>query len=299
MNPKFSACFSALMLVVLLLAACSGTSSAPATAAPTTPPIVVGFTPASVCLVPNVVGLDQTVAEGMLTDLGLQPVKSVQVDPSVAKDAVISQKPVAGKRLEPCTGDVIIVVSRGGPTKPADTPAPPTLTPTITPIPSTATATPTQAPFAFSDNFNTGIDPGWRIVDGQPFIKDGWLKGTVTLETGKSSRNNYTVQLDFDITPCCSALVYIIIGEKYRFVLDKNWNRWDAFTNGDWKETMLISNGGGNKGHLKLVTNGNEYTAFINDNEIGKTVYGEPINGTIRIYFSDLVLIDNVVVTAP
>ena len=87
--------------------------------------------------------------------------------------------------------------------KDTNTPMPiPTLTPTI--------PTPTHAPFAFSDNFNTGIDPGWRIVDGQPVIKDGWLRGTVTLETGKSSLSNYTVDIDFDISRCCNAFLILL-----------------------------------------------------------------------------------------
>ena len=129
MNHKLLARFSAFILVVLLMTACSGNSSSPAPSAPTTPAIVVGFTPASVCLVPNIVGLDQSKAEAILIKVGLQPVKKYQEDPSVAKDGIISQTPVADTRLSPCTSDVTIVVSLGVPT---ETPFPPTLSPVPT-----------------------------------------------------------------------------------------------------------------------------------------------------------------------
>jgi len=96
----------------------------------------VGFTPAEICEVPNVVGLDQAAAERMLTELELQPVRSNQYDPSVIAGAVISQDPPAGSIMKPCQGDVTIVISLG----PLPTPSPTSL-PTNTPKPS-STSTP-------------------------------------------------------------------------------------------------------------------------------------------------------------
>jgi hypothetical protein len=90
-----------------------------------------GFTPAEICEVPDVVGLDQASAEHMLTELELQPVRSNQYDPNVIAGAVISQDPTAGSRMKPCHGDVTIVISLG----PLPTPSPTSL-PTNTPKPS-------------------------------------------------------------------------------------------------------------------------------------------------------------------
>ncbi len=90
-----------------------------------------GFTPAEICEVPDVVGLDQAAAERMLTELELQPVRSNQYAPNVIAGAVISQDPPAGSRMKPCHGNVTIVISLG----PLPTPSP-TYLPTNTPNPS-------------------------------------------------------------------------------------------------------------------------------------------------------------------
>jgi hypothetical protein len=106
----------------------------------------VDSTSTEICEVPNVVGLDQAAAEGMLTGLGLQPVRSNQYDPNVTAGAVISQDPPAGSRMKPCQGDVTIVISLGPLPTPSPTPVPtsmPTPTKTPTSLPPTLTPMPT------------------------------------------------------------------------------------------------------------------------------------------------------------
>ena len=128
---------------VVLIAMTAG-CAAPATPAPA--PAATGRAPhrtghcrglyaGAVCSVPNVVGLDRGMAQGLLAKLGLQPVLSNQYDAGIAEGAVISQKPVVGARMEPCRGDVEIVVSLGP-------------IPTLTPRPATATPLPTDTPAA-------------------------------------------------------------------------------------------------------------------------------------------------------
>ena len=65
----------------------------------------------SACRVPDIVGLEQTVAGNMISSSGLQVVKSVQVNSSIAEGTVISQSPPANTRLEPCQGDIEIIIS--------------------------------------------------------------------------------------------------------------------------------------------------------------------------------------------
>jgi hypothetical protein len=138
------------VLLVVMVTGCAAPAATPApvptatpvpiaTAVPPTAQVIAaGFTPASVCTVPNVVGLDQSMAQGLLAKLGLQPVLANQYDAAIAEGAVISQKPAAGERMEPCKGDVEIVVSLGP--IPTLTPRPATVAP-----PETATAVPTRA----------------------------------------------------------------------------------------------------------------------------------------------------------
>jgi hypothetical protein len=95
-----------------------------------------GTAPEAICKVPDVAGLDQAAAEGMLVELGLQPIRSNQYDPNVKAGAVIRQDPIAGSLIKPCDAGITILISLG----PAPTPSP-TPMPTNTPNP-TETPTP-------------------------------------------------------------------------------------------------------------------------------------------------------------
>lgn len=116
-----------------------------ATSTPTPIQISEGFTPQAVCLVPDVVELDQSVAEDMLVALGLQPVLTIRQDLSLAKGAVITQDPAGNTRLAPCQGEVILTISMGPPPAPTVQSATPTLTATASPA-ATHTSFPTDTP---------------------------------------------------------------------------------------------------------------------------------------------------------
>ena len=187
---------------VFLIAMVAG-CAAPATPAPVptaVPPtaqvIAAGFTPASACSVPNIVGLDQSAAQGMLVKLGLQPVLSNQYDAAIAEGAVISQKPAAGTHMEPCTGLIDIVVSLGP--VPTLTPRPATATPRATATPE-ATATPTASATPddrlYFDDFEDGIKPELGIKGANFTAINGRLKSEGVLEAaiGDSSWRNYAV----------------------------------------------------------------------------------------------------------
>jgi len=86
---------------------------------------------ASACLVPDVIGLDQGAAEGLIARAGLQPVKSTAYNSSVPIGAVISQDPSSGTRISPCKGDVTVIISSGNiPTNPTVIPVPTQIPPT-------------------------------------------------------------------------------------------------------------------------------------------------------------------------
>jgi len=177
--------------------ACGGGGSTPA-AAPTQAPqeavAVVQPPSGQACKVPDIVGLPEAQADSMLRGVGLQPLKSVQHDPTIANGAVISQDPPANTRLEPCQGDIEIVISLGPPPLPTDTPGP---TATFTPIPPTAT--PTPDPRLFWDDFENGLKPEWgssgngfSSTNGKLIIQNGLWESSVIA----NNQPNYKITLD-------------------------------------------------------------------------------------------------------
>lgn len=68
---------------------------------------------AAVCVVPDVVGFDQANAERMVQGVGLVPVRSAEFSDDVPEGHVIAQEPAGDTRLDPCAGDVSLVVSLG------------------------------------------------------------------------------------------------------------------------------------------------------------------------------------------
>lgn len=84
---------------------------------------------------------------------------------------------------------------------PSATPtSPPTSTPTETNTPTvTPTLTPSQTPTAtplFEDNFDSGLNPAWRVISGEPILVNGRLTANADtwLAVGDSSWTNYVVQ---------------------------------------------------------------------------------------------------------
>jgi len=84
----------------------------------TSRPLVSG----KVCTVPLLVGTSLREAEGLISSLGLQMNKSVQYD-KVPLNQIVSQLPPAETKLDPCEGEVRVVVSLG-PTPPPATSTP-------------------------------------------------------------------------------------------------------------------------------------------------------------------------------
>ena len=104
-----------------------------------TPAVQPETAPGTACVVPNVVELNELAAENIIARLGLQSVKSVQYNSKAKAGVVLSQDPPGDTTIDPCIGDILIVVSLG----PTPTPVLPTDTPTLS---STKTPTPTNTP---------------------------------------------------------------------------------------------------------------------------------------------------------
>ncbi|NLE99963.1 MAG: PASTA domain-containing protein, partial [Anaerolineales bacterium] len=86
------------------------------------------------CVLPSVVGMTEAAAREALSALGLNALVVSQRSDTVEAGLVISLAPPAGTRINPCAGDVTLVVSSGAARGKAATPAPPA-EPTVTPAP--------------------------------------------------------------------------------------------------------------------------------------------------------------------
>lgn len=168
MDRKLSDHLFLFLMFAIVLSACG--EKAPVTVAPTITPVSAGFT--SACLVPNVVGMDKARASERLIKIGLQPVEKYQEDSIAERDSIISQEPAADTRLEPCSGDVVIVVSLIAPPQPTNTPVPPTQIPTSTPIPPTATIVRPQSRYT-ARLFNVD-DVATLFINEKPVYKAMW-----------------------------------------------------------------------------------------------------------------------------
>lgn len=278
-----------LMLVALCLviASCGGSASPQ----PTPQPVVMGFTPQAVCRVPDVVGLDQALAEGLLAQLGLQPVKNLQYDATIAAGAVTAQRPASDTRLEPCQGDVDLVISQGEPPKPTgtpaptNTPAPPTPTPTATLVPPTPT--PTPDPRLFWDDFETGIRPDWNFLGNSYSVTNGKLVANGPIEgfIGDNSWKNYILLLnEFTYSGGIQYLIRVQDRDNYMMLdckgVGSDWGNnhchWYTVTDGEAVEipgTHFVNAGCGGCGPgggnpFRLEVEGNIYRTFISGEQI-------------------------------
>ena len=277
MNQAYLRIFVGVLLVVMV-AGCAAPTATPAPVPTTTPVpiatavpptaqvIAAGFTPASVCTVPNVVGLDQSAAQGMLVKLGLQPVLSNQYDAAIAEGAVISQKPTAGMPMEPCKGTVDIVVSLGP--IPTLTPRPATATPEATPTPEPtatpeATATPVDTPTPaptptpdnrlFYDDFENGLKPDWHM-QGEYTLVNGRLNMGAGMEgyLGGASWQNYVVLIGKALNGCGNYSLVVRQQDRDNYLVahfawgcagQVNSFSWSKMVGG--KETPINGAGGG------------------------------------------------------
>lgn len=280
--------------------------------------LAVGFTPETVCRVPDLVGEDVSMAESTLAAAGLQPVKDFQHDESVATNAIISQEPAAKTMLEPCEGYVDIVISLGPPPVPTDTPpptetpgptetpAPPTETPTPTTVPPTVT--PTPDPRLFFDDFEAGVKPEWGMsgnfatVNGQLVI-DRSLEGFV----GDESWTNYAVTLNNVSFKQHGWELRLRIQDQNNYMVLKFWGtnppswEWSRVINGEQQKIPGANYNFDRRlkrnSLIKVEAEGSAYRIFINDQEviyftdntfdrggIGLIVTGAPINmGSVEV----------------
>ena len=126
------------------------------------------------CIIPSLIGQSEEIARQSLSELGLTPVETNQQSDQFVAGKVIRTEPPPNTELDPCDGDVVIVVSMGdGAEEP-----PPTPEPTQSPVPEelpAATLPPADLPpmgiRVYDEVFDYGyveaFRPEWNI-DANP-----------------------------------------------------------------------------------------------------------------------------------
>jgi hypothetical protein len=200
---------------------------------------------------------------------------------------------------------------------PTNTPQPPLPTYTLEPSP---TAYPTYTPFPtniplptqdislpFSDNFDVGLSPSWRILTGTPLITDGKVKsvsGRFIIEIGNEGFKNFTITFDVeglrfhwqDVD--INDNMFLMIGKNTRFYLS-NVTRMQVFENNQW----INLDGAGvdyNLRHtFKIVVLDNNYEIHMDGQLLHQYQYGSSNSGPIQISMMDNVRLDNFSLSSP
>lgn len=173
-----------------------------------------------------------------------------------------------------------------------DEPAPP-LTPTIDPHP------PLSLPFR--DNFDQGLDPTWRIINGRPLIDKGKLtaaSGELALEIGNSSLTNYTLELDIigEQEGRCgrwgrSLTIGLAPGLQYKYTQrGSGTGVWLTYDGGRWTE--ISRQAGLDCGRFRFEIAGSAYKVFINGQLSGDLIF-EPAQGPLLLKIEQGIFINN------
>ncbi len=217
------------------------------------------------------------------------------------------QTPITGEQINFETP--IVEIPTEAPTETA-MPIPPTATIELIPPTPQPTATayipidsnpPIQLPF--SDNFDNGLSPEWRIVAGQPIIVDGYLSSIgdqTVLEIGNTDLQDFSLNFDFKDTYNGVWLggLKITIGNRVSFVV-QGCPIWSVYQDGSWNDATHCKSQISIPGKLRLTVQGNRYQVYINGSLFSEITLGQPVSGPLSISFSNLLLLDNLKVTQP
>jgi DNA-binding CsgD family transcriptional regulator len=154
-------------------------------------------------------------ARGMLTAF-LQPTQTVPITA-----AIPSPLPTSISAIIATSGPIVLATAQVTLTTEPILPTTlvvDTATPTTIPAPPTVTVTPSPPPetVLFSDNFDTGLNPAWKIVMGEATVADGKLTPT-SREIWLSLDNNWAnYQMSFDALSNASGTdLYVAVSPRF------------------------------------------------------------------------------------
>ena len=183
-------------------------------------------------------------------------------------------------------------------TMPADTPAATPLVDTPTPQP-TAAPQPTADPnpplsLPFSDNFNNGLNPQWRVIGVEPITSDGQLTSPIdqetTVEIGNASLDDYTLEFtlsshegeNFDN----NSEIRFFFSPTFQASMALEYNgstriQWHDFKENEWKLISSSSKFRVNRSgsRIKLEVSGDTYSAYVDGQLVNRIIYGQREGG--------------------
>jgi type II secretory pathway pseudopilin PulG len=251
-----------------------------------------------------IIGALSTICAASIGAMTTYNVEKMRQDSELTRIALVSTATQAGITQEAMQNILSI---------PTSTPEPPlptyTFQPTFTAYP-TYTALPTNVPLPtqdiilpFFDNFDAGLDPGWRILTGTPLITDGRLKSVsdrLIIETGNESLKNLTLTFDLAgvsmINPRYN--MYLSIGKNVRFYF-ANPVRMQVFENNQWVD-LDGSRVDFDYGHtFKIIALNNNYEIYSDGQLLRTYQYGSSNSGPIQISMTENIRLDNFSLSSP
>jgi hypothetical protein len=170
----------------------------------------------------------------------------------------------------------------------------------VTATPPSASATPSLA-LPFEDNFDQGLRPEWRVLEGEPLITNGELQAAgqrLTLQMGDATLTDYTVR--FDTVRACTTNndeFVLTIAERVEFSMRGTHLVWRAFDGSNWQ--VLGDDFLSCPRNARVTVANGRYTVAISNAIAVEFQYGTAVSGPMTLTVKNELAIDNLTVTSP
>lgn len=163
--------------------------------------------------------------------------------------------------------------------------------PTAEPVQSTQPAPEIQdfnpsLSLPFSDNFDNGLNPEWRVMSGSPVVVGGKLQTLeeLTIEIGNNNLTSY--QLDFDCCGGSSGQTTVTIGRKLRFWFNDcgvncGYGGWEGYSNDTWQKLERFDLMG-TPGHFTIIVSGSTCQLYAKTGLVSEITF-IALNGPVSI----------------
>lgn len=259
----------------------------------------------SALIIIAIIGALSTICAASIGAMTTYNVEKLRQDSELTRIALVSTATQAGV-TQAAMADILSM--------PTNTPLPTyTLQSTSTAYP-TYTALPTNIPLPtqdislpFSDNFDSGLSPSWRLITGTQLITDGKLKsvsGRFIMEVGNESLKNLTITFDLEglsnpfneIDEGTNML--LLIGRNIRFYFS-HVTRMQVFENNQWTSLDGAKINNDFQHTFKVIALNNNFELYMDGQLLHQYQYGSSNSGPIQISMMDNVRLDNFSLSSP
>jgi len=159
----------------------------------------------------------------------------------------------------------------------------------------------------FWDDFDDGLDPVWRVINGRPLVVEGRLTSAneeLSLELGNTALKNYTIEFDLggeDPTEC-GGIGRTTFGLSpvlhYRYAKGRYWSygnsAWYSFEGNEWEK--ISESEDLDCGHFEIIVSGSQYQIFING-QLTEDLIFVPAEGPLLVRLEEDAYMDNFSIT--